>query len=49
MSNPLDDFLQRTAHEGIHHHTVETDVESTRDIDAWGNEWEAGNDDDSND
>ena len=46
MKNPLDDFLQRTANEGIHHHTVETDQDSTLDIDAWGNEWESDYDDD---
>ena len=46
MIKPLDDFLQRTATEGIHHYTVETELDSDRDIDAWGNEWEGENDDD---
>ena len=46
MIKALDDFLQRTANEGIHHYTVETELDTDHDIDAWGNEWEAGYDDD---
>lgn len=46
MKNPLDDFLQRTANEGINHYILEMDMDTANDIDAWGNEWDAENDDD---
>jgi len=48
MNNPVEDFLQRTSNKGIHHHTIEMDSDNTHDLDAWGNEWEADVDDDSN-
>jgi hypothetical protein len=40
----VEDFLQRTADDGILHYTIELDPEHTQDIDAWGNEWEADHD-----
>jgi len=48
MNNPLEDFLQRTAAEGIHHPTVEIDPDDSLGLDAWGNEWEAVHDNDNN-
>lgn len=46
MNSLVEDFLQRTANKDIHHSHIDRHPDEALDIDAWGNEWEPGDDED---